>query len=333
MARYPYAARLNSFATRPELFWPGRNDKPTTLDLIDRAATVKELAAIDLNYPAHVADLALPELRARIADRGLKLNGYAMRYNGDPAFKSGALTNADPAIRRRAIDLTRRGMDEARAAGGSMLTLWLGQDGVDHPFEADYGRLWDLEVEGIRRVAEHDPDCLVSVEYKPNDPRAINVIANIASTLLAIAEAGSPNLGVTLDFAHVLQADESPAFAAALVGRKSRLLGLHLNDAYGKRDDGLMVGAVHTVQTIELLRQLRRDHFAGAIYFDTFPDVSGLDPVAECAANVAAVEMMFDVVDRLPEVALDAALQRQDAVSAHRIIQAAIFGRGVAGQA
>ena len=46
------------------------------------------------------------------------------------------------------------------------------------------------------------------------------------------------------------------ASAAALAARSSRLLGLHLNDAYGKRDDGLMVGAVHTVQTIELLRQL-----------------------------------------------------------------------------
>jgi len=328
MTRYPYAARLNSFATRPELFWPGRNDKPTTLDLIDRAATVEGLAAVDLNFPQQTDGIALPELRARIADRGLALNGYAMRYNGEAAFKSGAFTNADPTIRRRAIDLTRRGMDEARAAGGKMLTLWLGQDGVDHPFQADYARLWELEVEGIRQVAAHDPDCLVSIEYKPNEPRALSVIHNVAGTLLAIAEAGAPNLGVTLDFAHVLQVDESPALAAALVGRKSRLLGLHLNDAYGKRDDGLMVGAVHTVQTIELLRQLRRDKFVGAIYFDTFPDTAGLDPVAEAAANVATVEMMFDLLDRLPDAEIDAALQRQDAIAAHRLVQSTLFGRG-----
>ncbi len=70
-----------------------------------------------------------------------------------------------------------------------------------------------------------------------------------------------------------------------------------------------MVGSVHTVQTIELLRQLRRDGFAGAIYFDTFPDVATLDPVAECAANVDTIEAMFDVLDRLPEAELDAALQ------------------------
>ena len=115
--------------------------------------------------------------------------------------------------------------------------------------------------------------------------------------------------------------------AAAMVGRRSRLLGLHINDGYGQRDDGLMVGSVHTVQTIELLRQLRRDGFTGAIYFDTFPDVSGLDPVAECAANVATIEALFDALDRIPEPELEEALARHDAVAAHRLVQTAILGR------
>jgi xylose isomerase len=328
MTRYPYAARLNSFATRPDLAWPERRMPPTTLELIDRAATVEGLTAVDLNFPAQTEGLDLGQLRARLADRGLTLNGYAMRYNTDPAFRPGAFTNADPAVRRHAIDLTRRGLDEAREAGGRMLTIWPGQDGVDHPFAADYARLWEWEVEGIRAVAEHAPDFPVSIEYKPSEPRAIMVLANVSATLLAIAEAGAPNLGVTLDFGHVLEADMSPALAAALVGRRSRLLGLHLNDAYGRRDDGLMVGAVHTVQTLELLRQLRRDAFDGAIYFDTFPDTAGLDPVAECAADIETIELLFDALDRLPEAELDAALERHDAVAAHRLVQAALLGRG-----
>ena len=229
-------------------------------------------------------------------------------------------------IRQRAIDLTRRGVDEAREAGGSVLTIWPGQDGVDHPFQADYARIWEYEVEGLRQVADHDPGFAVSIEYKANEPRAISVIQNVAATLLAIEEAGAPNLGVTLDMAHVLQVDESPAMAAALVARRSRVLGLHLNDGYGKRDDGLMVAAVHTVQTIELLRQLIRDGFSAAIYFDTFPDVAGLDPVAEYAANIATIEALFVVIDRLPAAELDAALERQDVVAALRLVQAAIFG-------
>ena len=326
MNRYRYATRLNSFETRPELFWPGRTDRPGTFELIERAATARGLTAVDINYPQQARGISPAQMRERLEVLGVTLNGYAMRYNGDPDFLAGAFTNPDGAVRRKAVDLTRRGLDEAREAGASVLTMWLGQDGIDHPFEARYARIWEWEVEGIRAVAEHDPEFPVSIEYKPNEPKAISVLPNVHATLLAIEEAGAPNLGVTLDFAHVLYGDTSPAMAAALVGRRSRMLGLHINDGYGKRDDGLMVGSVHTVQTIELLRQLKLDGFAGTIYFDTFPDGSGLDPVAECEANVAVIEAMFGCIERLPEAELDAALAAGDALTAHRLVQRAILG-------
>mgnify|MGYP001813713563 FL=1 len=326
MTRHRYATRLNSFETRPELFWPRRTGKPGTFDLIERAATARGLTAVDVNFPQQTSGISPAQMRSRLADVGVFLNGYAMRYNGDPDYLAGAFTNPDPVVRRKAVDLTRRGLDEAREAGASVLTLWLGQDGVDHPFEADYASLWAWEVEGIRAVAEHDPDFAVSIEYKPNEPKAISIIPNVHATLLAIEEAGAANLGVTLDFAHVLYGDTSPALAAALVGRRSRMLGLHINDGYGKRDDGLMVGSVHTVQTVELLRQLQRDGFAGTIYFDTFPDGSGMDPVAETEANVAVIEGLFDVIERLPEAELDAALAAGDGLTAHRLVQGTILG-------
>jgi ATP-dependent DNA helicase RecQ len=42
-----------------------------------------------------------------VADCGLTLNGLAMRYYTNPAFKRGAFTNPDPAVRREASDLER----------------------------------------------------------------------------------------------------------------------------------------------------------------------------------------------------------------------------------
>ena len=63
-----------------------------------------------------------------------------MRYYSNPAFKIGAFTNPDPAVRREAIDLTKRGIDAARAAGANLMTLWLGQDGFDYAFQADYAQ-------------------------------------------------------------------------------------------------------------------------------------------------------------------------------------------------
>ena len=59
------------------------------------------------------------------------------------------------------------------------MTLWLGQDGFDYSFQADYKDLWQKEIEGIREVASHDPDCNISIEYKPNEPRAYSCVINV----------------------------------------------------------------------------------------------------------------------------------------------------------
>jgi len=292
---------------------------------VKRAATVRGLSAIDFNYPDHLAGESGPAIVKRAEDAGLALNGFAMRYYGDPAYKAGAFTHPDQKVRRAAIDLTRRGIDALAAAGGNLMTLWLGQDGFDYPFQCDYAELWALEVEGIREVAAHNPSVDISIEYKPNEPRAFSLLGNVGTTLLAITEAGSPNLGVTLDFAHLLYAGEQPAFAAALVARQTRLLGVHLNDGYGRRDDGLMAAAVHPVQTLELLREIRRIGYRGAIYFDTFPDATGLDPVAECEANIAAVTAMLATVEELDRAnQLGEALSRQDPVAAQGIVRDAM---------
>jgi xylose isomerase len=316
-----YATRLNSFGSRPDLAGWSEGARPTIRELVQRAARVRGLTDVDLNYPDHVGDDS-GGIAEVVGDAGLAINGFAMRYYTNPAFKLGAFTHPDRTVRREAIDLTKRGIDAARKAGVTLMTLWLGQDGFDYPFQLDYARAWADEIDGIREVCEHDPDCLVSIEYKPNEPRAFSLLPDCGTTLLAVREVGLPNLGVTLDVAHVLYADEQPAFAAALVARHSRLMGLHLNDGYGKRDDGLMVGSVHPIQTIELLRQAWRDGYDGSIYFDTFPDASGLDPVAECEANIATVNRMLQVVEALEgDNSLAEALANQDAVASSGILR------------
>ena len=149
-----------------------------TIDLINRAATVKGLTDIDLNYPDHTTE-NFKDIISCAIDKGLQINGFAMRYYNNPQFKLGAFTNPDIKIRQEAIDLTKRGIDSARDAKCNLMTLWLGQDGFDYSFQADYKDLWQKEIEGIREVASHDPDCNISIEYKPNDPRAYSLLSNL----------------------------------------------------------------------------------------------------------------------------------------------------------
>ena len=324
MLGHRFATRINSFASDAARYWPGLQGKPTLAQMITRAATVEGLTELDLNYPDHVTDDPR-QIATMVADSGLAVSGLAMRYYTNPAFKRGAFTNPDRAVRREAIDLTKQGIDAARAMNAPMMTLWLGQDGFDYGFQCDYAAIWADEIAAIAEVAAHDPDCMISIEYKPNEPRAFSLLPDAATTLLAIAEVGAANLGVTIDFAHSLYANEQPALAATHIMRRSKLLGMHLNDGYAKRDDGLMVAAVHSQATLELLRSVKAGGYDGAIYFDTFPDASGLDPVAECAANIRTVRRLLAAVDLIDSNnRLGAAQATQDPIIAQEIAQLAL---------
>ncbi|MDW4500025.1 TIM barrel protein [Sulfitobacter sp. D35] len=315
-----YAARLNAFKTLV-------TGRATSSDMIAQAGRVGGLDAADLNYPDHFDETSPKELSRRLGDAGLALNGLAMRYYTDPGFKLGAFTHPDRDVRRAAIDLTKRGIDAGQEMGGRLMTLWMGQDGFDYAFQMDYARAWDDTVAAITEVCDHAPEVDIAIEYKPNEPRAYALMPDIGTTLLACREVARPNLGVTLDFAHVLYADEMPAHSAALIARHSRLLGLHLNDGYGKRDDGLMAGSVHPVQTVELLVEMLRQGYDGVIYFDTFPDHGGLDPIAEAGTNVALIKRLRAVAESLADDAdLAAAIARQDAAASTRIVAAALYG-------
>ena len=313
-----YAARLNAFKLGLK--------NPTVPDLLARIAEVPGIDAADLNSPDHFEGIPPATLSRIMADHGIALNGVAMRYYTDPGFRLGAFSNPDAKVRQAAVDITKRGLDAMAEMGGKVMTLWMGQDGVDYAFQGNYARMWDDSLECLAQVCDHNPAVDVSLEYKPNEPRAFSLMPDIATNLLAIKELGRTNTGITLDFCHVLFAGEIPAQSAQLAGRYSRILGVHLNDGYGKRDDGLMVGSVHPMQTLELFVELDRQAYDGVIYFDTFPDHSGLNPVAEAAANVMMTDRLRATAKRLSsDVALASATAVQDAAAAMQAVAAQLY--------
>lgn len=327
-----FATRLNSFKGKPELCWGSPDYRPTVAELIARAGTTQGLHELELNFPDHLEGSRPEEIAQLVEAHGMQINGLAMRYYKDPAYKLGAFTHPDARVRRQAVDLTRQAVDALRAMGGKLLTIWPGQDGWDCPFQVDYPTLWNWEVDAIREVADYAaPDVMVSIEYKPNEPRAYSVLGSVGSTLLALRDVDRPNTGVTFDFAHALYGGEHPAFVAAMIQRDSRLLGLHLNDGYARRDDGLMVGSIHTNQTLEVLWLLQRSNYQGVIYFDTFPDLMSQDPVRECENNITITRALLKRAAQLATHAeLEDAIRQQDAVASQRVVQNVLFADIVA---
>ena len=95
-----FATRLNSFKSK----WSS-DEKPTTIELIKRASKVEGLTHVDLNYPDH-SEPSIREISAITNDCGLAINGLAMRYYTNPAFKLGAFTNPNKKVRQEAEVLT-----------------------------------------------------------------------------------------------------------------------------------------------------------------------------------------------------------------------------------
>ena len=84
---------------------------------------------------------------------------------------------------------------------------------------------------------------------------------------------------------------------------------------------------MHPIQTLELLYVLNRVGYDGAIYFDTFPDTTGLDPIGECEANIATVGALRRAAAKLEEnKALEQAIREQDAVTSQGIVREALYG-------
>jgi xylose isomerase len=308
------ATRLNSFRLK------GGN-KISSADALKAVAAVKGIAAVELNYPQHFVGESADILKLA-GDLGLAVTALNVRYDG-PDFVHGAFTHPVKANRDKAIAISMEAAEVATKHGIDHVILWMGPDGYDYLFQADYAALWQMEIDGFQRVADVSPQTRVSVEYKPADPRRYALVRNIGEALVAVSDVDRKNFGVTLDYCHLLMASENPAFAAALALAKGKLFGVHINDGYGPADDGLMVGTVTLWQTVELLWVLKQGGFKGTIYFDTFPD--RLDPAAECASNVAMMERLWALVDRVPVAEVRKAQAAQDAVTANRLFQDAVL--------
>jgi xylose isomerase len=295
-------------ASRPDL-WDGPLD---TLGKIRRAGQVKGLHAIDLNFPQHTQGYSLGQLREALASVGLEVSAINLRYGDE--FLAGGFTNSEASVRQRALDLACQGGELALQLGAKQLVVWTGQDGFDYPFQASYQQLWDRTIIAFASLCDTVPELAISIEYKPIEPRRFYVLGDMGTTLLAVLETGRENLGVTLDFAHSLLAGENPAYAAQLAASRNRLFGVHLNDAYGRADDGLLVGSIHPLQTLELLYILRQHQYPGHIYFDTFPIRE--DPVADAEKNVQRLAVLWDILDRIDLEKLAWSQNRQDALAA-----------------
>jgi xylose isomerase len=294
-------------------------------DAIRVAASVQGLEALDLNYPWW-GGASTDDVKAALGETGLKPLAITPEIY-TRQFRAGALTNPDPVIRQRALDLVAEATEVGLELGVEYMKIWPGQDGFDYPLQADPRRLWELSVDGMRVMAARYPELQYAIEYKPKEPRTHMLFSDAARTLLAIDEIGLDNVGVLIDFGHSLYAGESPAAAADLCLARGRLFDIDLNDNFRSWDDDMTVGAVHLAETFEFLFTLARANWSKPWKLDQFPFRE--DPAAAARASIEMITALLGVIDRMDVESFEAGRERQDALASQRVLRELLLGHRV----
>jgi sugar phosphate isomerase/epimerase len=323
MTDYPvFGAGLWHFASYVDRYaTDGYSPAVSTLEMIDRAAEVEGLSAVDVPYP-FTPGVTLEQVQKALHEHNLSVTGVTPEIYLRK-FGKGAFTNPDPGVRREGLALMNDAAGIVRALNGQYLKIWPGQDGWDYPFQVNYHDLWALAVDGMRELAAANSDLRIAIEYKPREPRVKMTWDSAARSILGIQQIGLDNVGVLLDFGHSLYGGESPADAAQLLIDHGVLYGMDVNDNLRGWDDDLVVGTVHLTEIFEFFYTLRINKWEGVWQLDQFPFRE--DTVEAARLSIETLKAIYRALDDLDMPALRDAQARQDALAAQRIVQRALL--------
>ena len=212
MVTRSFSTRLNSFGIGLGKKYP--DESWTTVKLIAEAAKVKGLTSLELNYPEHFVKNSVDEVKAALAATHLNVKAIQLRWPA-PKFSNGGFANTDESIRRAAIDTVKEASKVARDFGVDHVLLWPAHDGYEYPLQMDYVKSWNAFRDALIELADENPDIRYSIEFKPAEPRGRTLLNTTGAVLKMLSDVDRKNVGVTLDFGHLLMAGENPAQSAA----------------------------------------------------------------------------------------------------------------------
>jgi xylose isomerase len=313
-----------AFTSGSDRFVPGGYAPGAELrQQLRQAATVPDLMAVEIQYPTQFEGITPQEINQACKDNSLEISCILVNNFSDPIYQHGAFTSGEPEVREQALKEAKEAIDVANQLGCRTVGLWPGQDGYDYPFQADYRRIWDLEISAIKEIAEHDPQMRIAVEYKLKEPRTTMLIGSVGKGLMLIEEVGLPNVGITIDTGHALMGKETPGESVVLAARKRRLFGVHFNDNYSEWDDDLIVGSVNIWQNLEFLYWVMQVSYDGYITLDIYPNREG--GVAAASMSIRNIKAMAEMLKCFDWAKLTEAQKRMRANETLEIVRPAVY--------
>lgn len=209
-------------------------------------------------------------LKKMLDDMGLEVHLSAPRLWEDPRGVDGGFTANDPAVRRWAIERSKRAAEIGHALGTDLLVLWLAREGTYIREAKDAVLAHRRLIDAMNAILAHDKKVRIAIEPKPNEPMDHMYLPSIGHALaIAHATRDPDRVGALIESAHSIlagfDASDDMAFALSL----GKLWHVHLNDQNGlKYDQDKSFGAVNLRACFNQVRVLVDGGFKGTIGLD-----------------------------------------------------------------
>lgn len=201
-------------------------------------------------------------LTAYAADLGMSLGTINSNTFQDDDFKLGSLTNADPAVRRKAIEHNLDCIEIMNATGSRDLKIWLA-DGTNYPGQGDIRARQDWLAEGLAEIyAQIGEDQRLVLEYKFFEPAFYHTDVPDWGTAYTHVAALGDRAVVCLDTGHHAPGTNIEFIVAQLL-RLGKLGSFDFNSRF-YADDDLIVGAADPFQLFRILVEVVRGGGFGA---------------------------------------------------------------------
>ncbi|MBQ7256587.1 MAG: sugar phosphate isomerase/epimerase [Abditibacteriota bacterium] len=267
-----YSVILGNLGNTKDRFCGAYKENPSTEEMLEKASKIPYVKGIELVGTWDISEDTADKMNKAFKDLGMTCVSIIPDLFANPLYGKGSYTSKDPAIRRDAIDYTKRMCEAARIMGCKTINIWPGQDGYDYQLTADYEWERNWELEAVVELAEAYPDIDFALEYKPKEPRTHSYMARMGDTLVLAMLANKKNVGVTIDTGHGFEGGE--VIGESIVLAKSagdKLFHMHFNDNFASWDDDMMVGSVHSIEYIEILYWLDRTGYTNWLSMDQYP--------------------------------------------------------------
>lgn len=219
-------------------------------------------------------DRIVREFRAALQDTGLVVPMATTNLFTDPAFKDGAFTANDPAVRAYAIQKTMHAIDLGVECGAGVYVFWGGREGVEtdaakNPVESSK-RFRDALNFLCEYVREQGYNLKFALEPKPNEPRGDIYLATVGHALAFINTLDHPDMvGVNPEVAHETMAGLNFLHGVAQAWETGKLFHIDLNDQVpGRYDQDFRFGAVNPKAAFFLVKFLEDVGYTGSRHFD-----------------------------------------------------------------